>query len=233
MSGNKKCPKIVFIFILVGSILCLHYFTIPDKIYHHAFYRVMFYLPLILGSFWFGLKGALSISAAVFATYFPFVIIHWQGFSFDDFNTLLEGGLYIIIALVLGFLVEKERRNHKDLVEAERLAAIGKAVSEIAHDMKTPLSAIGGFANQVLRKMGKDERNRAKLKIIVEETARLETMAKGMLEFGKPIELQIKPASLNDMVLETLELVSSTAEKLNVAIKTDLDSSQELLSAWL
>ena len=75
MSDQKKSAKIAIITLLVGSILCLHYFTIPDKIYHHALYRVLFYLPLILGSFWFGLKGALYISAAVFVSYLPFVII--------------------------------------------------------------------------------------------------------------------------------------------------------------
>ena len=107
MSEQKKYVRIFLIVLLVSSILFLHYFTNPDKIYHHALYRALFYLPLILGSFWFGLRGALYISAAVFGSYLPFVIIHWQGLSFDDFNTLVEGGLYIVIALVLSFLVEK------------------------------------------------------------------------------------------------------------------------------
>jgi signal transduction histidine kinase len=230
MSKQKNNIKIALIVSLVGSILCLHYFTIPGKIYHHALYRVLFYLPLILGSFWFGLKGALYISAAVFVSYLPFAIIHWQGLSFDDFGTLVEGGLYIVIALVLGLLVEKERRNHKILVGAERLAAIGKAVTEVAHDMKTPLSAIGGFTSQILRKLGKNDPNRAKLEIVIEETARLETMVKGMLDFGKPMELQITQANLNQLILETLELSSTTATKNGVGIETDLDSSLPLIA---
>ena len=49
------------------------------------------------------------------------------------------------------FLVESERKKHLAFVQAESLAAIGKAPSEIAHDMKTPLMAMGGFASQIYR----------------------------------------------------------------------------------
>jgi len=39
----------------------------------------------------------------------------WQGFSLDDFHRLSEGVLYIGIALILGFLVERERKNRGPL----------------------------------------------------------------------------------------------------------------------
>ena len=78
--------------------------------------------------------------------------------------------------------------EHKIFLRAERLAAVGKAVSEVAHDMKTPLMAIGGFANQVLRKLNRDDPNRKKLDTIIQETARLESMVRGMLDFGRRLQ---------------------------------------------
>jgi len=45
----------------------------------------------------------------------------------------------VFIALTLGFLVERKKKEQAARIEAERLAAIGKVVSEIAHDMKSPL----------------------------------------------------------------------------------------------
>ena len=84
----------------------LHYFTIHQRVFRHAVYRILFYLPLVLGSFWFGLRGAVSVSVAVAILYLPF-------------------GLYVFTALMLGHLSERERREQIARLEAERLAALG------------------------------------------------------------------------------------------------------------
>jgi len=147
MPEHKEWKKVFTIALMIVGIIFLHYFTFPHMKYHHAFYRMLFYLPLVLGCFWFGLKGTLYISASVSTLYLPYVIRYWQGLSFEDFDKLLEGLLFITIAFILGFLVEREKKKHGALLRSESLAAIGRALSEVAHDMKTPLVAIGGFAN--------------------------------------------------------------------------------------
>jgi signal transduction histidine kinase len=215
----------VVIALLVSVILYLHYFTVPDLKYQHAVYRVLFYLPLVLGVFWFGLKGALCVLASVCILYLPYVVSQWQGLSFEDFLRLLEGTLYLIIAFILSFLVEKERRKHQALMRAESLAAVGKAVSEIAHDMKTPLMAIGGFANRVSKKLAPDDPNQKKLGVVIQETDRLESMVKEMLDFGKPFELEPTTGNLNELVRESLEVTQPVAMKVEVTVKPDLDPS--------
>lgn len=209
---------------LLVAISLLHYLTVADKIEHHAVHRRLYYFPLVLASFWFGIKGAVAVSVSAVALYFPFAFHHWSG-SFHDFDTFLEGGLYVFIALTLGFLAEREQREHAARIEAERLAAIGKAVSEIAHDMKSPLMAIGGFVNQVSRKMSGDESSHNKLQVVIQETARLEGMVKDMLEFGRPFELALSQANLNDLVKETMEVSKPIAAKAGVALKTEMDKS--------
>ncbi|MCD6199324.1 MAG: hypothetical protein J7K15_12295 [Deltaproteobacteria bacterium] len=157
--------------------------------------------------------------------YLPYAIKQWQGFSLENFHELLEGILYIIIAFILGYLVEKERKKHRDFLQAESLAAVGKAVSEIAHDMKTPLMAIGGFANQVSGKLRHEDPSRKKLEIVVQETARLESMVKQMLDFGRPLEIQPTKISLNELVMKTVEVAEPVARKSGVELKTDLEPS--------
>ena len=63
------------------------------------------------------------------------------------------------------------------MLEAEGLAGMGKAVASVAHDMKTPLIAIGGFTSLVQKKLKKDDPNYGKLNIVIGETRRLEKMA--------------------------------------------------------
>lgn len=229
MPVHTDWKKVVAIALMIGAILSLHYLDLPYIGYQHAVYRMLLYLPLVLGSLWFGLKGAIYVCASVSIFYLPYTMTQWQGFSLEDFHELLEGMLYIIIAFILGSLVEKERKEHRTLLQAESLAAVGKAVSEIAHDMKTPLMAIGGFANQVSRKLPQDDPNRKKLEVVVQETARLESMVKQMLDFGRPLEIQLTKISLNELVMKTVEVAEPVARKSGVELKTDLEPSLPLL----
>ena len=230
MSNHNEQIKAVVICLMIGGILSMHYLTLHDMRYHHALYRMLFYVPLALGSLWFGMKGALYVCGSVSVLFLPHAIAQWQGFSLDDFSRLTEGVLYIIIALILGFLVEKERKEHRALLRTESLAAVGKTVSEIAHDMKTPLMAIGGFTRQVSRKLGKGDPNHKKLDIIIEETTRLESMVEEMLDFGKPMKLQLKDTNLNELVLDSIKVAKPLAKKAEVALKTDLSGSLPALA---
>ncbi len=230
MPKGKDWYRVAIVTAMIGSILFLHYFTLHELKYHHALYRTLFYLPLILGTFWFGLKGALYVVVSVFIFYLPYMILRWQGFSVEDFDRTLEGALFIIIALLLGFLVERERKRHRKLLQARSLAAVGRAVSEIAHDMKTPLMAIGGFAGQVSRDLSQDDRNQNKLDIVRREAARLESMVRAMLDFGKPLELRLVQTDVNRLVIETVEVAQPMARETNVELKVDLNPSLPVLS---
>ena len=229
---KRESQKIAVLAVLIGSILCLHYFTIPGLKHYHAVYRMLFYLPLILGTFWFGLKGSVAIFAAVSALYLPYVFSQWDAFSLDDFDRFLEGGLYAAIALILGLLTERERKKQKALVRSESLTAMGMALSEVAHDMKTPLVAIGGFATQVHSKLDPDDPNRRKLGVVMKETGRLETMIKAMLDFGRPIDLQTNQEDLNALISEAVLVAQPLATDSGVSVKADLEPNLPPLT-WM
>ena len=182
-------------------------------------------MPLVLGSLWFGMKGAIYICISVSVLFLPHAIRQWQGFSLDDFHRLSEGVLYIGIALILGFLVERERKKQRALVRVRSLAAVGKTVSEIAHDMKTPLMAIGGFAEQVFKKLEPDNPDRKKLRLVIQETAHLESMVKEMLDFGKPVDLQFTEIDFNELVSDSVGVSQPMAKESGVELETDLASS--------
>jgi len=230
MSTKKSLLKVVVVAFMIVGILCLHYFTLPHMRYQHAVYRMLFYLPLVLASLWFGLKGALYVSGSVSVLYLPHLIKQWQGLSLENFHKLTEGALYIVIAVILGLLVEKERKKHRALLRAESLAAVGKAVSEIAHDMKTPLMAIGGFTARVAKKLGSEDPSRKKLEIVIQQTARLDAMVKEMLAFGKPLELDATKTNINDLIEESLAVAQPTAREAGVELEADLEPSLPALS---
>lgn len=223
MSDHKKLGKILVIGLTIVAVIGLHYFTPREMRYQHVVYRMFFYLPLVLGSFWFGLKGGLFVSGSVMVYYLFYLMEQWNGFSYELFHKILEMILYLVIAFIVGFLVERERKRHRALLRAESLAAVGRTVSEIAHDMKTPLIAIAGILTQVSKKLGNDDPDRVKLDLVIREAGRLESMVNEMLDFGRPVELQLTKTDVNQLIQETIDMTKGIASKAGVELKTDLD----------
>jgi len=223
MPDHKKLRKILIIGLTIAAVIGLHYFTPREMRYQHVVYRMFFYLPLVLGSFWFGLKGGLFVSGSVMVYYLFYLMGQWNGFSYELFHKILEMILYLVITFIIGILVEKERKKHRALLRAENLAAVGRTVSEIAHDMKTPLIAIAGILTQVLKKFGNDDPDRIKLDLVIREAGRLKSMVNEMLDFGRPIELQLTKTDLNQLIQEAMDMTREIADKAGVEIRTDLD----------
>ena len=117
----------------------------------------------------------------------------------------IEGQLYFT-GLVRDL---SDTRSLEDrLAQNERLAALGQTVAEINHEIKNPLIMIGGFARQLLKK-ATEEKDRAKLTIIVDEVTRLEHLLAGLKELYKPPQLNLAGISLNELLEEVVDLAHS------------------------
>lgn len=88
----------------------------------------------------------------------------------------MEMVLYNSLALIVGVLKDQEKVEQKHLREAESLAAMGKAVFSLAHDLKTPLIGIGGLSRLIQKGLKGDDPNQEKLNLIIREVQRLEKM---------------------------------------------------------
>ncbi len=121
------------------------------------------------------------------------------------------------------------KRAEAALRESESLAAMGRALSSVAHDLKTPLVAIGGFTRLVQNHLGEESPYWKKLDIVLKETGRLEWMVKEMLDFSRPLELNRLPEDLNRVIEESLEVSSTIANKRKVEITMRLDPDLPLV----
>jgi signal transduction histidine kinase len=223
MSLNRRQVKVIVVAILVGIITILHYATQKQDIYRHIFYQELYFVPLILGGFWFGVRGGLMTSLVISFLYLPYIMIHWAGFSAYDFYKVLEVVLFNGVAAVLGLISDRERRQQKRMREAESLAAMGKAVSMVAHDMKTPLIAIGGYTHLVQKKLSEDNVCRDRLDVVLRETKRLESMVTDMLAFAAgSMTLNRTPGDVNKLVADILPVVEEVAKSKKVNLQTKL-----------
>ena len=213
----------VFILILMAAITALLYVTQMDreaKFFYHLdiIFLSLFFIPIVLSGLWFGLFGGMMSSVAVTLLLLPYLVLHWEDWSAADLNRLLQTVVYFIVAAILGRVIETQRRQERRAKESENLAAIGRSMAAVAHDMKTPLVAIGGFSRLVQRHLNGDFPHRDKLDIVIQETQRLEEMVRDMLAFAKPMELDRSEADPRELIEETLAVAEEMARGRKVKL---------------
>ncbi len=109
------------------------------------------------------------------------------------------------------------------LLQSERLAAVGNTVTHIAHEIKNPLLIIGGFARQLLKSPGLDDKARQKLSIITEEVSSLEAMVAEMRDFVRRPPAAKRRGQLEAAIAEALELFRDTFTENHVEINRGED----------
>ena len=203
---------------LVVGITMLHYSTEQSSYYFRVFYSELYFLPIVLAAFWFGLRGALSASITISAFYLPFIFWHWQGFSAADLDSILSLFLYNGLALLTGALKDRETASRKTMIEAGSLAVMGRSLAAAAHDMRSPLILIGGFARRILKKMDESDPACQKLNCIIQETEKMERMTADMLDFSKPLNLKLTKGNMDTIIRSSLAKVRELSKRKNVSV---------------
>jgi PAS domain S-box-containing protein len=108
--------------------------------------------------------------------------------------------------------LEKATREIKDhqqsMIRSERLSAIGEMAARVAHEIRNPLVAIGGFARSLLQSPAvSDTATRESLGIIVTEVRRLESIVREVLEFSRPAPPRIVSVPLRPLAEEAIDLL--------------------------
>ena len=119
-------------------------------------------------------------------------------------------------------VAEVRRERDERLVRADKLATMGALATGIAHEVSTPLGVIMGRAEQVLRKVGDDERARRGVEAILEQGERIGRVIRGFLALARgesPTFERVDPA---EIARASMELVEHRFEKGGVKLLADV-----------
>jgi len=92
-------------------------------------------------------------------------------------------------------IIKKLQEKQDQLVEAEKLALVGKLAAGIAHEINNPLTSVLTFSNLMLEQCPPSDPRHEKLKLMARETNRARTIVRQLLNFGR--ETVIKPEKIN------------------------------------
>lgn len=121
--------------------------------------------------------------------------------------------------------LEMERRlktTQEQLLQSEKLAAMGRLTSQIAHELNNPLYGIMNTLELMKTEISPGNNRRKILEMALSETVRLTELLHKMLTFSKPDQKEKQPVDINTILDEILLLHEKQFSENNIIIEIDL-----------
>jgi signal transduction histidine kinase len=114
---------------------------------------------------------------------------------------------------------EAQRMINRELQTADRLSAISRISSGVAHEVKNPLNAILLHVEVARAKLSHGDTNVAEqMEIISREILRLDRVVRTFLDFTRPVELQLDNVPMQELVREIVDLARPQAAAANIQV---------------
>jgi len=152
--------------------------------------------------------------------------------------------LFVILRLIVARADQiidaraRERQILEDrLRRSEHLAGLGKMVASVSHEIKNPLGIIRSTAEMLQKRLGQESPANEQLsRVIVDETARLDSIVREFLDFARPREMRVQQVSVREVVDDALRFVAPELARRGIdcqlQVATDLEpvaADRELL----
>jgi len=125
----------------------------------------------------------------------------------------------------------KLREMQEKLLQSEKLAAMGRLTSQIAHELNNPLYGIMNTLELLKTEISPQSKRRKILDMALSETVRLTELLRKMLRFSKPDEEEKQATDVNIILDEILLLVGKQLQENSIRISTNFADNLEKVYA--
>jgi PAS domain S-box-containing protein len=117
--------------------------------------------------------------------------------------------------------MERElRETQQALLQSEKLAAMGRLTSQVAHELNNPIYGIMNTLELLKTEIPPESKRRRVLDLALSETQRLSEMLRNMLSFSKPEEEVRKKVKVNELVEGILLMMEKQMKEANIRVET-------------
>jgi len=121
--------------------------------------------------------------------------------------------------------IEKLKQTQEQLVQSEKLAAIGKLVSGVAHELNNPLFSAMGYTELLAMDSEYGGEDREKLENILDSIRRARSIVKDLLKFARKENIEKENVCINDVIEQTLSLRKYEHRVNNINVTCDLEEA--------
>ena len=120
--------------------------------------------------------------------------------------------------------MEKQLREaQQQLLQSEKLAAMGRLTSQVAHELNNPIYGIMNTLELLKTEIPSNSKRRRILNMSLSETQRLSEMLRNMLSFSKPQEEERREIDINKLIKNIMLFLEKQLRESNIKIKTKLN----------
>lgn len=243
-SDNHRLQGMVAL-VLIVVVTIFHYITDPHAVEFHNVYRRLYYIPIVLAAFAYGLRGGIGAAVLASLAYMPHAFFMAHRDPSPALDKALEMILYVGIGGLTGWLVGRQKEIlralersleerdalEESLVRAGKLSALGQLTSGLAHEIRNPLASIMGSAESLAEEFDEEHRKHRLAQVMLKEIDRLNSVVDDFLAFARPGEPEDGEADLAKVVEEVGELTEPQARSEEVEVSVDLEADRWLVRA--
>src|SRR5438105_1505682 len=141
----------------------------------------------------------------------------WRRIRFN-FSPLSDEQGHIEGVVLSGRDVTDLKRLEEQLIQAEKLAAMGQMLAGVAHELNNPLTAILGVTELLRDRPGADDSTKHQLELTHRQARRAARIVQNLLEFSRPASPHKKPLDLNNLLDRTLQLQEHSLRRNNIEL---------------
>ncbi len=203
--------------VLILVITVLHFSTAGDNMTFHVLHRELYFLPILLGAFWFGRNSGFMVALIVSFLYTVY-ILSYPGGHVGLATLAPQVFVFLLVGTMLGWLADREKGYQKKRMIDNDVIILGRAASAVAHEMKEILAALRKMIDQGGVQPAEDGN-----KNIRAELRRLERMVDILTSYAGPEESRAFSHDLNEVIRERVRSFRKTAAEKGVSFVTEPD----------
>jgi signal transduction histidine kinase len=205
-----------------------------------AHYAVLMVIPVIAAAFRFSLAGlacvlASTVMLTVGPLWLPSAGVGSASRLTEAFEATTVSFIFLVVAGVVRMLAEQLWLGEQELAQSrdrllreEKLAAVGRVASAIAHEVRNPISMIASAVSTARRADTSPALREEVFDILGQEAARLERLTQDFLTYARDRPPHPRDTSLADALALVAGLVRAKAQELGVGLETRSDGAR----AW-
>ena len=214
----------------IAAISLLRYLTGPSPTLLHELSLRLYYIPILVGAYWYGVTGGLVIAAISSVAY---VNRASELVATFDRGRLAEVAVFHLVAIAVGLLANAQRRanvklrdSYEEIRRIDRLRTLGEVAAGLAHELRHPLASIGG-ALEIIEARAHAESPEAEFsRLAMSEVRRLDQLVWEFLRYARPHAPELRVTSVHDIIMQTVRLLSMEAERAHVELAVEADASE-------